>query len=304
VTDTMDIRLELLRRRLHERGLKAQERPEQATTELSDGQRRMWFVHSADVTGALLNVCVSYRIVGDIDIARLRDAVNAVARRHSVLRTTYQADGDGEPRLTIHHDLTPGWTEHDLSELSEHARGLRLEVLAQREFATPFDLAVDAPLRITMVRTGVGQHVMLLVAHHIAWDDGSWRVFFADLTRAYVGEDLPPAIASPAPWPDSDADELAYWRKSLANPPEPLELPGPNGSTVPTTWRSQRTTKRLSAETVQRAAALARESGATPYMVLLAAFGALVHRYTHTDDFLVATPVLNRGAGVDDCIGY
>jgi mycobactin peptide synthetase MbtE len=300
----MDIRLELLRRRLQERGLRADEQPEQAATHLSDGQRRMWFVHSADATGALLNVCVSYRITGDLDVDRLHDAVNAVARRHSVLRTTYQADGDGEPGLTIHDDLTPGWAEHDLSELSEHARGLRLEVLAQREFTTPFDLSSDAPLRITVVRTGPGEHVMLLVAHHIAWDDGSWRVFFADLTRAYTGEEMTPAIPTAAAWPDSDAEELAYWRAALENPPEPLELPGPNGSTVPTNWRSQRTTLRLPTVTVDRTAALAREAGATPYMVLLAAFGALVHRYTHADDFLVATPVLNRGGGVDDCIGY
>ena len=86
--------------------------------------------------------------------------------------------------------------------------------------------------------------------------------------------------------------------------PEPLELPGPNGSVVPSTWRAQRATARLSAETIDRAAALARETGATPYMVLMAAFGALVHRYTHASDFLVATPVLNRGAGTEDAIGY
>ena len=86
--------------------------------------------------------------------------------------------------------------------------------------------------------------------------------------------------------------------------PEPLELPGPNGSVVPSTWRAQRATARLSAETVDRATALARETGATPYMVLMAAFGALIHRYTHASDFLVATPVLNRGAGTENAIGY
>jgi mycobactin peptide synthetase MbtE len=305
VTDTMDVRLELLRRRLSERGLRSQEPdPGSAVTELSDGQRRMWFVHSADATGALLNVCVSYRLTGDVDVARLRDAVNTVTRRHSVLRTTYRADADGEPRLTLHDELTAGWTEHDLSELSDHARGLRLEVLAQREFSTPFDLSTDAPLRIAVVRTGPHEHVMLLVAHHIAWDDGSWRVFFTDLTRAYAGEDLQPVMPSAAGWPDTENEDLAYWRSALADPPEPLELPGPNGSMVPTNWRSQRTTQRLSYQTIERTAALARETGATPYMVLLAAFGTLVHRYAHADDFLVATPVLNRGAGVDDCIGY
>ncbi len=305
MTDTMDVRLELLRRKLSERGLRSQEpAPSSPVTDLSDGQRRMWFVQSADTTGALLNVCVSYRLTGEVDHARLRDAVNTVARRHGVLRTTYRADADGEPRVIVHDELTPGWAEHDLSEMSEHARGLRLEVLAQREFATPFDLSTDAPLRITVVRTGPREHVMLLAAHHIAWDDGSWRVFFTDLTRAYAGEDLQPITPSAAGWPDAEYEDLAYWRSALADPPEPLELPGPNGSAVPTNWRSQRTTLRLSDQTIERTAALAREMGATPYMVLLAAFGVLVHRYTHADDFLVATPVLNRGAGVEDCIGY
>ena len=86
--------------------------------------------------------------------------------------------------------------------------------------------------------------------------------------------------------------------------PEPLELPGPNGSVVPSTWRAQRATAQLPAQTVERAVALARETGATPYMVLMAAFGALLHRYTHAADFLVATPVLNRGAGTENAIGY
>ncbi|MGH3675904.1 MAG: amino acid adenylation domain-containing protein [Mycobacterium sp.] len=300
-------RLELLHRRLAERGLRAhsEQSAPRPVGGLSDGQRRMWFVQTADPTGALLNVCVSYRITGDVDAARLRDSVNAVARRHSVLRTTYAADEDGEPRETVHSDLMPGWAEHDLSELSEHARRLRLEVLAQREFAAPFDLATDAPLRITWVRSGSREHVMLLVAHHIAWDDGSWRVFFNDLTSAYTGVALGAQTRS-AETLDADTAEidLEYWRSELADPPEPLELPGPTGSAVPTSWRSQRRTARLGPVTVERVIALARDTGSTPYMVLLAVFGALVERYTHTDDFLVATPVLNHGTGSDDTIGY
>ncbi|HET6731342.1 amino acid adenylation domain-containing protein, partial [Mycobacterium sp.] len=96
----------------------------------------------------------------------------------------------------------------------------------------------------------------------------------------------------------------AYWRTVLADPPEALELPGANGSVVPSTFRAHRTTIRLPQATVDKAAALGRQTGATPYMVLLAAFGALVHRYTHTDDFLVAAPVLNRDGSVENAIGY
>jgi len=276
---------------------------------MSDGQRRMWFVQSIDPTSALLNVCVSYRIAGDIDVARLRRAVDAIALRHAVLRTTYHTNDDGDPYPVVHDDLRPGWAEHNLSGLAGQARRLRLEVLAQREFRRPFDLTADSPLRITVVRLGGDELMLLLTAHHIAWDDGSWAPFFTDLTRAYIDPDavdgVQPPLVTTAPTTVGALDEdLAYWRSLIADLPEPLELPGPNGSAVPSTWRSQRTSVRLSAATFDRASALARESGATPYMVLLAGFAALVYRYTHSSDFLVAAPVLNRGAGTEDAIGY
>lgn len=311
MTDTADdtrtgFRLELMRRKLAERGLSSRAADSAAATldpnALSDGQRRMWFVQNADASGVLLNICLSYRLTGIVDADRLHTALGAVARRHPILRTTYAVDENSEPKPTVHEELPPGWTVHDLTDSSERARNLRLEVLAQREFGKPFDLSTDSPLRITLIKTGPAEHVMLLVAHHIAWDDGSWRVFFGDLTRAYDGIELPPT-PPPAPLPpDTTVEDLAYWREVMVNPPEPLELPGPTGSAVPTGFRSQRTTIRLSADTIDRVSALARDTGATPYMVLLAAFGALINRYTHTDDFLVASPVLNRES--DETIGY
>ncbi|UXA16371.1 non-ribosomal peptide synthetase [Mycobacterium sp. SMC-4] len=304
-TDLDARRLELLRRRLAGQGLRDRETDERVRPAgvLSDGQQRMWFVHSIDPSGALLNVCLSYRITGELDLSRLHDAVVAVAQRHPVLRTTFHADADGDPRLTVHDDLQPGWAVQDVSELSEHARRLRLEVLAQREFGKPFDLAAESPMRITMARTAPDEYVMLLVVHHIAWDDGCWRVFFADLTRAYAGAELGPT-PGPIPEPATADEDLRFWRDAMTGLPEPLELPGPHGSAVPTTWRSQRTTVALPAETIERVRATARAAGATPYMVMLAAFGALLHRYTQADDILVASPVLLRPAGGEDVIGY
>jgi mycobactin peptide synthetase MbtE len=318
VTDTTDLgtldaqRLELLRRKIAERGLARPEVTEDADSatdtkqlpEMSDGQRRMWFVQSVDPDSALLNICVSYRVTGNVDVARLRQAVEDVAARHPILRTTYQTDGDGNPYPVIRDDLRPGWAEHDLSGLAVQARRLRLEVLAQRQFAQPFDLTTDSPLRVAAARVETDELILLLTAHHVAWDDGSWAPFFTDLTRAYVDSTAAtPLNVATDPVRSSDEDQ-AYWRSLMTDLPEPLELPGPNGSVVPSTWRAQRATARLSAETIDRAAALARETGATPYMVLMAAFGALVHRYTHASDFLVATPVLNRSAGTENAIGY
>lgn len=277
------------------------------SAQLSDGQRRMFFVQSIDPASSLLNLCASYCLTGTVEVERLHRALDAVAVRHPVLRTTYRVDDDGEAQPVIHDDLRPDWAEHDLSELADQARQLRLEVLAQREFRRPFDLTADSPLRITVVRLDVDELVLLVTAHHIAWDDGSWAVFFSDLTRAYTELDsvdsnpLPPVTAAAVGTLEAD---LAYWRSLIADLPEPLELPGANGSVVPNTWRAERVSVRLPAATVDRAATLARDSGATAYLVMLAAFSALVHRYTHARDFLIATPVLNRGPETENAIGY
>jgi mycobactin peptide synthetase MbtE len=309
-------RLELLRRKIAERGLARPEAQGPVATydepRMSGGQHRMWFVQSVDPDSALLNICVSYRITGTVDVARLRDAVEAVAARHPVLHTTYETDSDGDPYPVIREDLRPEWAEHDLSNLTDRSRQLRLDVLAQRDFGRAFDLAKDSPLRVTVARVSADELMLLITAHHIAWDDGSWAPFFADLTRAYTDPDsfaaataapappVEPAFAD-APNHDEDAD---YWRPLIANLPEPLELPGANGSVVPSTLRAQRATAQLPADVVEKAAALARETGATPYMVLMSAFAALVQRYTQSNDFLVAVPVLNRGVGTEDAIGY
>ncbi|MCV7314896.1 amino acid adenylation domain-containing protein [Mycolicibacillus parakoreensis] len=301
-------RLELLRRRLAEQDLlrPATSAGEDGVEALSDGQRRMLFVQSMDPTSPLLNICVSYRITGEVDTARLHRALDAVAERHPVLRTTYRSDPDGDQHPVVHDDLRPEWSEHDLVDLTDQGRQLRLEVLAQREFARPFDVTADSPLRIAVVRCQPQRLVLLLTAHHVAWDDGSWEIFFDDLTRAYTDPaGLRDAPARPLPVASAGVEEdLDYWRTVMVDPPEPLELPGANGSVVPSSFRSQRVVAELSPATMDRVAALAHEVGATPYMVLLAAFAGLVHRYTHTSDFLVAAPVLNRDASTEGVIGY
>ncbi|MGV0624793.1 amino acid adenylation domain-containing protein [Mycolicibacter minnesotensis] len=307
-SDANELRLELMRRRLAERGLAAAA-PEAGSTPLtmSDGQRRMWFVQALDPEGSLANIAVSYRLTGVLDSARLEAALAAVAARHPLLRTVYRVDDAGEPH-PVPAEVTPAFATHDLSDLAEQARALRVEVLAQREFATPFQLESDAPLRLTLVRVGPQEHILLLVAHHIAWDDACWEVFFTDLTAAYTDPEsfaaLPVAHFTAAPSGSDHTAELNYWRTLMADPPDPLELPGPRGSVVPRTLRAGLCTRTLPAELMDGIVELGRSHGATPYMVVAAALSALIHRYTATDDFLVVSPVLNRTAGTEAAIGY
>ena len=302
-------RRELLRRRLAERGVAAAVAPAPDRTDarlpLSQGQRRMWFVQTRDPQDTAFNICVAYRLSGALEHDRLRAAVHEVARRHEILRTTYGLGDDGEPYQLIHSELPPRWQHHDLSQLPESARPLRAEVLARREFGRPFDLASDSPLRITMVRTGFQEHVLVLVVHHICWDDDSWAVFFGELNAAYQGRELPALRgqfldAGEAEVSDGD---IEFWRNALRPLPEPLELPG--GTTDSGIDAAERRVLALPAALLERAEAFAREHAATPFMVLLAAYQATVHRYTAATDFLTSVPVTLRGSAMaESLIGY
>ncbi|WP_435590584.1 amino acid adenylation domain-containing protein [Nocardia sp. bgisy118] len=311
--DILERRKQLLQRRLRDNAVKAaapapvRTRVSGEPSPLSDAQRRMWFVQRLDPADTTLNVCVAYRLTGALDAERLRAACATVLARHEVLRTTYGVDADGEPFQVSRDDAELLWQEHDLSALPEASRNLRVEVLARREFARPFDLTTDLPLRATLARTASDEHVLILVVHHVGWDDDSWPVFFAEVNAAYRGEDLPEPRAQyvdveVGASSGSEAD-LAWWRETLTPLPERLELPNKAAVSSPSK-NADRRTRPLAPELMAQVTELAREHSATPFMVLLAAFEALIHRYTAATDFLVSVPVVNRGAGAQGLIGY
>lgn len=345
----------LLQQKLRERGMAAvtaetvavpripagEQRP------LTPGQRRMWFLQTRDADDTALNICVAYRLTGPLDAGRLHAAFDTVVARHDILRTTYGADAEGTPFQVFAADARADWSTHDVTEREESDRDLRVEVLAQRDFARPFALGTELPLRATLIRTGTDEHVVLFTIHHICWDDDSWAIFFSELNTAYrvsvpaaersgagvVDQASATTSTSAAPSPDeanatartaadtaresrtdtvqfaaiaptaepAEAD-VAYWREALRPLPEPLELPG--AAAARPGRNARRRTHRLPADLVTRTEQFAREQAATPFMVLLAGFDALVHRYTAAGDFLVSIPVTDRPVGTEQLIGY
>ncbi|MGV7673716.1 non-ribosomal peptide synthetase [Mycobacterium persicum] len=310
-------RRELLRRRIAESGLATGKSVEQTQVRagerypLSTGQRRMWFLQAMDADDTTLNICVGFRLTGALDAGRLRCAVGDVVARHAVLRTTYGVDASGEPYQVV-ADGADGieipWRACDLTEIGAPERNRRLEAMARDEFGRPFDLTRELPLRISLIRTGADEFVLLFVVHHICWDDDSWEIFFDDVRAAYQG--LNPstpapqfvAVAVPRHTGEPGDADVEYWRNHLQPLPEPPDLPG--AAAANPSRRADRRTRALPAALFGRVEEFAREHSASPFMVLLAAFAAVVRRYTGASDFLVSVPVTERGAAAQDVIGY
>ena len=310
-------RRELLRRRIAESGMAAAESGKRAAIHagerypLSAGQRRMWFLQAMDASDVTLNICVSYRLTGALDEARLRSAFNDVVARHAILRTVYGVNSEGEP-YQIFSDgpdgAEIGWRTEDVTQLPTADRERRIDALAADEFGRPFELTRELPLRITLIHNATDDFVLLLTVHHICWDDDSWDVFFRELSAAYNGHQ--PSVTAPqfvavevleTPAEPGIAD-VGYWADMLRPSPEPLELPGV--AVAHPSRQAERRTRPLPTDLFGRVESFAREHAASPFMVLLAGFGALVRRYTGATDFLVSVPVTDRGAAAEGAIGY
>ncbi|WP_277831116.1 non-ribosomal peptide synthetase [Speluncibacter jeojiensis] len=291
---------------------------------LAPAQQRMWFLQHLSPDDTTLNVCTAYTLTGPLDVERLHRALAHVIARHDILRTTYHQDDAGAPCQRVDGDTAPDWAFHDLVDGADPAP--RLRELARAAFARPYRLERDHPLRAVLARTGPDEHVLVLVVHHVAWDDDCWGVFFGDLTRAYLADtaagfdtaaDLETARAGAVHLLDvevlagrdtgtgaAEGADLDYWRGTLAGLPEPIELPGEPAGARTASTAARHLERPLRADLLDRVRALARAEGATPFMVLLAAFDAVAHRYTGADDFLVATPVVNRRGEAEGALGY
>ncbi|TRV80761.1 amino acid adenylation domain-containing protein [Streptomyces sp. 130] len=275
---------------------------------LTRGQKRLWFLHQMDPDDASYNIPLVLRLSGELSEPALRAAFDAVAARHEALRSRFPAE-DGEPAALV---AAPGPV--DLERCDLRGEGDRLATLIAERTNRPFDLARGPLLRVALFRTGDTEHVLCVVLHHIVADGWSLNVLRDELAAHYTAHlrgrtaDLPAPPAHPAEQ-ERDADEagaheaLAYWRERLDGAPAlelPLDRPRPEHPSPEGAFHTQ-----LLTGAGPLIDALARARRCTPFMVLLAAYQATLHRCTGQRDFCVGVPTAGRsGPDAEQAIGY
>jgi amino acid adenylation domain-containing protein len=272
---------------------------------LSFAQERLWFLDQLEAGGPLYNVPVAARLRGPLDAGRLAAAWRGIARRHEALRTTFPAAG-GKPVQTVAAEPA---LDLERIELDEAAAFRRLDEEARR----PFDLARGPLARALLIRLGADDHLLALTFHHTVADGASMEVLFRELSALYAGDEpAPPAVQYPdyAVWQRGwlqgevlDA-QLAFWRAELTPPPAPLDLPTDRPRPAAQTFRGGAVAVALPAPLVRGVRALARRHGATTFMTLLAAWSAVLHRWSGAEAIAIGTPVANRRPEVEGTIGF
>ena len=282
---------------------------------LSFAQELLWRLEEASPATSAYNVPRVMQVHGPLDVARLRSALDRLVERHAILRTMFVNHGD-EPRQVVRPARPVPVTEVDLEGTSAASRAGEVKRVLLQHASIPFDFASDQLLRATLVHLGPEEHVLLLVSHHIASDGSSGGIMLRDLDSFYRGDGdtLPPLAiqyADFAAWQRTQltgarVDELlGYWRSRLAGAPARLELPTDRPRPLAPAFDGARASRLLSRQVADAVQETARAHSTTPFVVLLAAFEVLLHRYSRQDDIIVGTVVTGRGQQeLEGLIGY
>ncbi|HEX2188555.1 MAG TPA: condensation domain-containing protein, partial [Longimicrobiaceae bacterium] len=288
---------------------------------LSFAQERLWFLDRLRPGEISYNLPFALRLRGALDVNALERSLGEIVRRHDALRTVFVERG-GTPRQVIAPFGGFRLTVIDLAHLPEETREAEVqrELVAEGGAARPFDLSTGPLFRVSLLRLGAQEHVLLLSQHHIVSDGWSMGVLYRELSALYAAyregresplPELPVQYADYAAWQREQVEgavlerQLAYWRERMAGAPELLELPSDHPRPPVQTYRGETVPVELSLELLERLQALGRSEGATLYMTLLGAFQVLLSKYSGSEDVVVGSPIAGRTRReVEELIGF
>ncbi|MFL6203049.1 MAG: amino acid adenylation domain-containing protein, partial [Thermoanaerobaculia bacterium] len=275
---------------------------------LSFAQERVWFLQQLDPTIQSYQFQARLRLRGRLDPEALRRSLAEIVRRHEIFRTTFPTvDGGPVQRFHSAWDVAMPWV--DLSGLPGADREAEAGRVLAQECRRPFDVARLPLVRWTLVRLAPDDHAWLHVEHHLVHDGWSFNRLVEELAALYAAflaggpsplADLPLQFADWAVWQrawmegEEAAAQIEWWKRNLSGRPAVLELPADRPRPKRQSFRG--TVERLEMPMALCAAlrAASRREGISLYMLMQAAFAAVLSRISGQDQVNVGSAVANR----------
>jgi len=285
---------------------------------LSFGQERLWFLDQLEPGSSKYNIPLAVRLSGHLHVAVLEQSFGEILRRHEVLRTTFVTMNE-QPVQRIAPVTAFSLPQVDLSTLPEEQREAKARELAGDEASRSFDLTTGPLLRATLLHLAPQEHLLLVTMHHIISDGWSMGIFYRELSALYIAfskgnpsplPDLPVQYADFSVWQrqwlqgKKLEEQFAFWKEQLNNI-STLELPTDRPRPSVQTFCGAEHKVEFSENITEALRDLGRKEGATLFMILLAAFQSLLHRYTGQENIVVGTPIANRNREeIEGLIGF
>ncbi len=291
----------------------------ESTIPLSFAQQRLWFLDQLEPNSPFYNVPTVVRMTGTLNVEALRKALSDVMSRHESLRTRF-VNVEGSPAQVVDNSLRLDLDFHDVSHRPAAQYEADAQALVRAEVNRPFDLSSGPPVRAMLIRLKPDEHWFVLNIHHIVSDEWSLKICFRELTELYTAHcegrtadlpELPIQYADYSQWQRESLkngvleQQLNFWREQLKGPPPVLELPTDHSRPAMQTFRGTIQSRVLRRELADALTQLGARRGATLFMVTLAAFKALLNRYTQQEDVVIGSPIAGRNrVETEQIIGF
>lgn len=273
----------------------------------SFAQQRLWFLKQYDSQSAFYNMTEALKLSGNMNLDAMNQTVAKILERHEGLRTTF-SNVDGTVLQILHPVEAVQIPVEDLSSSSETERDDLISKYISEEINTVFDLETGPLVKFKLLKLEENEHVVLLTMHHIISDGWSMGIFVREFAQIYDAIVSNKEIAlSPVEWQYADftkwqkswftgeirQKQIDYWKNKLADITT-LDIPGDFDRPALQTFAGKKEFFVYSKELMNRVGELAGQTGATPFMIYLAAVNVLFARYTGQDDIAIGTPIANR----------
>ncbi|MEW2128323.1 amino acid adenylation domain-containing protein [Streptomyces sp. NPDC007259] len=287
---------------------------------LTPAQRQLWtLANISPEASAAYHQNTMLRLTGDLDVGALRGAFARLVDRHEALRTVFHSGGEYQEVLPAAPAEVTLLALPDGAGQDEGAAVRLVSAEAER----PFDLATGPLIRLAVVPLGERSHLLHVCAHHIVADGISIGVLLEELAALYsaAGGAGAPALPDPVPFrqhgevraageaaaPAGAGREAAeaHWMGRLRGPLPKLELPPRSLRPAAKTYAGARHVAEVDTALAERLRGLAAARGVTPFMLLITAYAALLHRLTGQTDLVIGVPVSGRTApGTGRVVGH
>jgi len=285
--------------------LRKKAREQTIVSQLSHGQRALWYLYCSAPQSAAYHVSFSARIVSTLDIAALRKAFQSLLDRHGALRAVFKVK-DGVPVQEIPGHREIAFTVVDAASFSDG----QLRAAVARAYALPFDLEQGPAFRVDLFRRSAAEHVLLVTVHHIVYDAWSLWLNLDEIRQLYAAHvsgrtaDLKPLEHTYRDYVRRQDEMLAgeagerlwtFWKTELAGELPRLDLPTDFPRPPTQTFAGASLPFALSPQQSRQLRDLAQRHCVTPFGLLLTAFQILLHRYCGQNDILIGSPTTGRG---------
>jgi acyl carrier protein len=294
--------------------------PRDGDLPLSFGQQRLWFIQQMDPESAAYNMPMALRVSGALDADALAWTLTEITRRHEVLRTVFRVSAQGDPVQVVLAPAPFPLARADLSSAPAELREGEARRLAGVEALRPFDLARGPLLRCTLLRLAADDWVVLFTMHHVVSDGWSMGLLVREVSALYGARvsgrpsplaPLPVQYADYAAWQrtvlrgEALERRMEYWRGALEGAPAALDLPADHPRPAQPAHRGHTVQEVLPNDLAEGLARRSQAESATLNMTLMAAFAALLFRYTGQEKVVIGSPTANRGrAEIEGLIGF